>query len=310
MLHAEKENTMTDKVLVLGANGRFGRAAHKAFTDAGWNVTALVRPGKSHGGKTIEADASDAAALSAAAKGFDVIVNALNPPYDKWAAMLPVLTASVIAAARTSGATVLMPGNVYNYGINPPTVLSADTPQAATDGKGALRVEMERAFRDAPNIRTIILRGGDFIEAEKTGNWFDSQITNKVVKGVITYPGPTDQIHAWAYLPDMARAAVQLCEIRENLPRFADVPFAGFALTGDELITAVEAATDKTLKVKTVPWGIMSAIGIFSPVIREVVAMRYLWNKPHQLDGCALNTLLPDFKPTPLNVAMQQVLHS
>lgn len=39
---------MTDKVLILGANGRFGRATHKAFTDAGWDVTALVRPGKSH----------------------------------------------------------------------------------------------------------------------------------------------------------------------------------------------------------------------------------------------------------------------
>jgi len=301
---------MSDKVLILGANGRFGRGAYKAFCDAGWDVTALVRPGKTHSGKVIEADASDPAALSEAAKGFDVIVNALNPPYHKWAELLPVLTASVIAAARSSGATVLIPGNVYNFSTNPPAILSADTPQTATKGKGALRVEMERSFRDAPNVRTIILRGGDFIEAEKTGNWFDSQITNKVAKGVITYPGPTDQVHAWAYLPDMARAAVQLCEIRETLPRFADIPFGGFALTGDELITAVEGATEKKLKVKTVPWSIMSAIGLFSPVIREVIAMRYLWNKPHQLDGSALNALLPEFKPTPLKAALQQALHS
>lgn len=301
---------MTDKVLILGANGRFGRGAYRAFSDAGWDVTALVRPGKTHRGKVIEADASNPVALSEAAKGFDVIVNALNPPYHKWAELLPVLTASVIAAARTSGATVLIPGNVYNYSTNPPTLLSAETPQTATNGKGALRVEMERSFRDAPNIRTIILRGGDFIEAEKTGNWFDGQITNKIDKGIITYPGPTDQTHAWAYLPDMTRAAVQLCEIRETLPRFADIPFEGFALTGDELITAVEDAIDQKLKVKTVPWGIISAVGIFSPLIREVVAMRYLWNKPHRLDGTAMDVLLPDFKPTPLRVALQQALQS
>ena len=301
---------MTKNVLILGANGRFGRATHAAFTNAGWNVTALVRPGKARRPNTIEADASDASALSKAAQGFDVIVNALNPPYHKWEKLLPILTASVIAAARSSGATVLIPGNVYNYSTNPPKILSADTPQTATKGKGALRVEMERSFRDAPNIRTIILRGGDFIEAEKTGNWFDSQITNKVDKGVITYPGATDQTHAWAYLPDMARAAVELCEIHETLPKFADIPFAGFALTGDELINAVETATDKTLKVKTVPWGIMSAIGLFSPLIREVVAMRYLWNKPHRLDGTALKSLLPDFKPTALDVAMREVLQS
>lgn len=301
---------MTKKVLILGANGRFGRATHKAFSDAGWDVTALVRPGKAKRPNTIEADASDAKALSTAAQGFDVIVHALNPLYHKWEEMLPKLTAAVITAARTSGATVLIPGNVYNYSTNPPEVLSAETPQTATNGKGALRVEMERSFRDAPNVRTIVLRGGDFIEVEKTGNWFDGQITNKVDKGVITYPGLTDQTHAWAYLPDMARAAVELCEIRETLPRFADIPFAGFTLTGAQLIDAVETATDKKLKVKAVPWRIMSAIGIFSPLIREVIAMRYLWNKPHRLDGTALKALLPDFKPTPLHIAMREVLHS
>ncbi|MHA1127617.1 MAG: NAD(P)H-binding protein [Alphaproteobacteria bacterium] len=300
---------MTNNVLILGANGRFGRAALTAFTDAGWNVTALVRPGTAKGPNTIEADASDPVALSKAAQGFDVLINALNPPYHKWESVLPVLTASVIAAARSSGATVLMPGNVYNFGTTPPKNLTADTPQSATSGKGAMRVELERAYRDA-NIRTIILRGGDFIEAQKTGNWFDSQITNKVDKGIISYPGPLDQIHAWAYLPDMARAAVDLCEIRETLPRFADIPFSGFALTGSELITAIEAATSKTLQVKKIPWGIMSFIGLFSPLVREVVAMRHLWNEPHQLDGAAMIKLLPTFEATPLNVAMAQALRS
>lgn len=302
---------MPKKVLVLGANGRFGRGAMTAFNNAGWDVTALVRPGKSsENSKVIEADASDPIALSAAAKGFDVLVNALNPPYHKWKSMLPVLTDSVIKAAQTSGATVLIPGNVYNFGTNPPTVITDQSPQTAASGKGALRVEMERRFRDAAGIQTIILRGGDFIENEKTGNWFDSQITNKIDKGIITYPGPKDQVHAWAYLPDMTRAAVDLCEIRETLPRFTDVPFNGYALTGDELIGAIEKATGKTLTVKTVPWGIMSVIGWFSPLIREVVSMRYLWNKPHRLDGAALQKLLPEFQPTPLARAMTQVLRS
>lgn len=300
---------MTKNVLILGANGRFGRAALNAFTEAGWNVTALVRPGKAKAPNTIEADATDPVALSKAAEGFDVLVNAVNPPYHKWEAILPVLTASVIAAARSSGATVLIPGNVYNFGTTPPKNLTTDTPQTANSGKGAMRVELERTYRDA-NIRTIILRGGDFIEAEKTGNWFDSQITNKIDKGIITYPGPLDQVHAWAYLPDMARAAVELCEIRESLPRFADVPFGGFALTGNELIAAVETATNKSLSVKKIPWGIMSVIGMFSPLVREVIAMRHLWNEPHQLDGTAMAKLLPAYEATPLDDALTQVLRS
>lgn len=300
-----------NKILILGANGRFGRATTQAFTDAGWQVTKLVRPGKGQGGDTIEADASDPVALSKAAQGFDVLIHALNPPYDKWAKELPRLTAAVIAAARSSGATVLFPGNVYNFGLNLPPVLDENTSQTNAVGKGALRADMERSFREAGDVRTIVLRAGDFIEATRTNGWFDDQITNNVhSKGSISYPGPLDAVHAWAYLPDMARAAVGLCEIRETLPTFSDVPFEGFSLTGEQLITAVEAGAGKTLKRKNIPWGIMALLGVFIPLVKEVIAMRYLWNMPHRLDGTKLARLLPDFKPTSLKDAMKQVLQS
>ena len=290
---------MTKTALILGANGRFGRAAMAAFTDAGWQTTALMRPGKAQGRpNVVEADASDASALVKAAKGFDVIVNALNPPYDKWAEMLPSITEATIAAARASGATLLVPGNVYNYGQNMPEMLSVGTPQIARDGKGRLRVEMENTLRTASDIRVIILRGGDYIERRKTGNWFDSMIMNKVDKGIVTYPGPLDVVHAWAYLPDMARAAVGLCEIRETLPRFADIPFGGFVLTGAELVSLAEEAVGSGLKIRRTPWVLLSLLGRFVPVVREVVAMRYLWNRPHRLDNSALESLLPEFRPT------------
>ncbi len=300
---------MTKRVLILGANGRFGRAAMKAFSDAGWQTTALVRPGKAAGQtRVIEADASDADALAKAAQGFDVIVNALNPPYDKWTELVPPLTNTAIAAARASGATLLVPGNVYNYGKDMPELLRADTPQVARDGKGKLRVEMENTLRAASDIQVIILRGGDYIEAEKTGNWFDSQIMNKVDKGILTYPGPLDTVHAWAYLPDMASAAVALCEIRETLPRFADIPFGGFALTGAELVAVAERAAGRSLKVKQTPWGLLAFLGKFMPVVREVVEMRYLWNRPHRLDNAPLEALVPEFKPTPLNQTIKDSL--
>ncbi len=300
---------MTKTALILGANGRFGRAAMTAFTDAGWQTTALVRPGKAQGRpNVVEADASDASALVRVAKGFDVIVNALNPPYDKWAKLLPPITEATIAAARASGATLLVPGNVYPYGKNMPEVLSAGTPQIARDGKGRLRVEMENALRAASDIRVIILRGGDYIERRKTGNWFDSMIMNKVDKGVVTYPGPLDVVHAWAYLPDMARAAVGLCEIRKTLPRFADIPYGGYALTGAGLVAAAERAVGRPLKVKRTPWGMLAFLGVFVPLLREVVAMRYLWNRPHRLDNATLEALLPTFAPTPPDQAIKDSL--
>ena len=107
-----------------------------------------------------------------------MIVNALNPPYARWRHDLPRLTANAIAAAKASGATVMIPGNVYHYGALLPARLAEDTPAAPTTRKGRLRVEMERAYADAgtEGVRTIILRAGDFIERRRTGNWFDSYI--------------------------------------------------------------------------------------------------------------------------------------
>ena len=44
------------------------------------------------------------------------------------------------------------------------------------------------------------------------------------------------------------------------------------------------------------------------PVVREVVEMRYLWNRPHRLDNAPLEALVPEFKPTPLDQAIKDSL--
>ena len=297
------------KVIILGAKGRFGRAALHAFRDAGWEVTAFARdwPEDQADHAVAIGDVTDTATLAAACAGQDVIVNAINPPYEKWAAVLPDITRSVIAAARASGATVIVPGNVYNYGADAPEVLREETPWRPTTRKGTLRATMEGAYRDA-GVPTIVLRGGDFIEAAKTGNWFDSQIAAKARKGRTVYPGPLDRVHAWAYLPDMARAAVMLAERRDSLAPFTQVNFPGYALTGAELAEAIGQAVGRKQKIGGLPWWLIRILGLVQPAMREVMEMRYLWQVPHRLDGTRLHDLLPGFTPTPLPEAMKAVL--
>jgi nucleoside-diphosphate-sugar epimerase len=301
---------MTQQVIILGAKGRFGRAAADAFLAAGWAVrglarswdTGLVDPRV----ERVTADAFDADALSSAVMGADVIVNALNPPYPTWARDVPRLTASVIAAAKASGASVLLPGNVYNYGARMPPVLSEATPHRPTTRKGRLREAMENAYAEAADdgVQTIILRAGDFIEREKTGNWFDTYIAVNAARGRVTYPGPLQHVHAWAYLPDLARAMVGLAEKRGSLGPFVPVGFEGFNLTGRELVEAMQRVAGRKLKIGGMPWGAMRLISPFAPTIREVLEMRYLWTMPHAIDGSKLAALLPDFRPTPLIVAL------
>ena len=137
-------------VTVLGAKGRFGRAAVAAFVQAGWGVTAFGRgldAASFADVKIVQGDARESAVVTQACTGADVIIYAINPPYAAWAAEVPKLSQSVIAAARATGATVLIPGNIYNYGAGMPPVLNEQTRWQPTTRKGHLRVEMEEAFR-------------------------------------------------------------------------------------------------------------------------------------------------------------------
>jgi len=296
-------------VIVLGAKGRFGRAVVTAFAAAGWQVTGLARSWRDapQGIARVTADVTDMDALRQACAGHDLIVHAVHPPYHLWPKTVPLLTRSVIAAAKATGATVAIPGNIYNYGTAMPPVLREDTPWVADTRKGAIRIRMENAFRDS-GVRTIVLRMGDFIEGPRTGNWFEDHIAAKAREGQLKYPGPMTVLHAWAFLPDAARALALLAEQRASFDRFEEFGFAGSTLTGQAMADAVATAVGRPVRVRPFPWAALRVMGLSSPLMREVREMRYLWQVPHQIDGAKLRATLPDFRATPAADVIAQAL--
>jgi nucleoside-diphosphate-sugar epimerase len=303
----------TGSVIVLGANGRLGQACVKAFYDEGWSVAALARA--SNQGVTLnhvdylEGDALDGEALSSAVGGYDVIINAVNVPYSGWSAMTPKLTDAVALAAASTGATVIVPGNLYHYGETMPALLSEATPANPSTHLGKIRQSMERAYQTRSakeGFQTLILRAGDYLDGRKTGGWFDSHIGAKLDNGEVTYPGNLFATHAWAYLPDYARAMVALAGIRDELPAFHAMGFPGHTMTGQQLVDGLRAALGRDLKLKSVPWPFLKIASVFAPNLKGVVDMAYLWNTPHAIDPKVFDALIPDFKPTPLYQVLAQ----
>lgn len=273
---------MSNKVLILGPSGRFGRHAAEAFWNAGWQVTLFDR----------QTDSLDDKAMNA-----DVIVNGWNPPYNKWLTELPKQTQSIIAAARKSGATVLIPGNIYGYGDTSPSLLTATTPKAARNPLGRVRNQMEEAFRSA-GVRTIVVRAGDFIDTQASGNWFDKIIAANLGKGRVVSPGDIDALHSWAYLPDLGRAAVALAERRQALDPFQEVLFPGFTLSIRDMATLLETLTGQRLTIKRLNWLPIQLARPFWPLAGGLLEVRYLWSMPHRLDEADMTRLLPGFRAT------------
>jgi nucleoside-diphosphate-sugar epimerase len=285
---------MTKTALILGASGKFGRACSIAFKADGWSVRHYDR-------KTD---------MTKAAIGADIIVNGLNPPaYHNWAKLIPEITADVIAAAKASGATVILPGNVYPLG-NTPGIWDENTPHNPNSRKGKIRKEMEEAYRRAvqDGVQTINLRAGDIIDPDSKETIFDMVMFKGLNKGKLTLMGRADIPHAYCYTPDFARAAVALANKRDQLQPYEDIPFAGQTLSGTEIKETLETLLNRPLKTGHFPWIMMRLLSPFWELARELTEMRYLWETAHQLSDKKLKRLLPDFEMTPSHTVLANVL--
>ena len=306
-------------VLVLGANGRFGLAAAQAFDAAGWTVLAHVRrdaaAGMPAGARLVRGELAGLAALLAGADAPSVVVHALNPIYTRWnEEALPLARAGMDLAERL-GARFMLPGNVYNFGAGMPARIDESAPQRPTTTKGRLRAEMEAELMRrgaAGRLRSIVVTAGDFFGGG-TGSWFDQAIVKSIAAGKLVYPGPLELVHAWAYLPDLARAFVALASV--DTQPFERFHFSGHAPTGREFLAATERAAAslglapaRGWRHGTMPWTTIRALGVVVPMWRELARMSYLWQVPHALDGAKLAARCPQLTTTPLVEALRDSL--
>jgi nucleoside-diphosphate-sugar epimerase len=308
--------------IIVGATGRLGAACVQEFAAAGWRVSALARhipldKGGSHPGiDWIDADITDVSKASAAVTSADVLIYAANPPYTKWPIQALAMANSALDLARAKRATFFFPGNVYNFGASMPPVLTEQTAQQPSTVKGKIRcdIENEISSRTMQGMRAVTLRAGDFFGAG-SGSWLDMFIAKKIQRGKLVYPGPLDVMHAWAYLPDLARTFVALAETRQTLEANAVFHFAGHSVKGREFLHALEtAAHSQHLNQRdrfthgTMPWGFYRLLKHVIPILREVVEMEYLWRTPHSLDETRLQSVIGEVPHTPLVPALAAAL--
>ena len=319
--------TSRPTALVLGARGRFGEAAVRAFSQAGWNVVAQARRGApdaaTSGVTWLQGDVQDTAALAAAAGAAQVVVHALNPAYTAWATQaVPLLDAS-LRVARTLGARLMMPGNVYNFGTAMPAVVHEGTPQQADSRKGRIRVVMEQRLAQAAragSVQSVVVRAGEFFGSGR-GSWFDRALVKDIHRGRMTYPGAQDVRIAWAYVPDLAQAFVRVADRGLDdgaLAPFEALHFSGHSLSASDWIGQLAPlahqerwiADDEDIRCGALPWRLIRLGASVVPMWRELVEMQYLWNTPHALSGERLVQLIGAEPRTPLSLAACQALEA
>ena len=302
--------------LVLGATGGSGGEIAAALLRRGWKVRALVRDTK-RGNLTQNidwqaGDAMNATDVARAARGVEIIVHAVNPPgYRNWNKLVLPMIDNTIAAARSTGARIVLPGTVYNFGPDALPLLGETSPQRPLTRKGAIRVDMERRLEQAAQegVRSLILRCGDFFGPHAGNNWFAVMVKpGKPVRSV-TYPGRRDLRHNWAYLPDVGETVARLLERESDLAVFERFHFAGHWVDGHTMADAIRHAVgNPQLSVRSFPWWLVTLASPFVTLFRELREMHYLWQQPLQLDNRKLVSLLGSEPQTRLDQATRETL--
>ena len=308
--------------LVLGATGGIGGEVARQLRDAGWTVRALKRGmadavQQRDGITWFRGDALERADVMRAAAGCSVIVHAVNPPgYHDWAKLVLPMVDNSVAAAIALGATVVLPGTVYNFGPDAFPVLTEDAPQHPVTRKGAIRVQLEQRLEAASRqgARAIIVRAGDFFGPKCGNSWF-SQGLVKPGQPVRTISNPASPGigHQWAYLPDVARTMVLLLSRREQLAAFERFHIAGhWDADGRQMAEAIQRVvhrhTPRTPRIVRTPWGLMRLAAPFVTTLRELQEMRYLWTQPVRLTNRRLLEVLGHEPHTPLDEAVEASL--
>ncbi len=303
--------------LVIGAAGGVGGATAAALARHGWTVRGLARRPRppSAGIEWVLGDAMNAADISRAAEGAQLIVHAANPPgYRNWATEVLPMIDNTIAAAKAVGARIVLPGTVYNFGPDAFPMLREDSPQHPTTRKGAIRVEMEKRLQAAAaaGAPALIVRAGDFFGPNTTGNsYFSAAMVQPgaPVKRIID-PARRGASHAWAYLPDLAETIALLVDRESELAAFERFHFPGHQLAPGEMAAAIRRATgNPDLRAWPFPWPLVVALQPLVRLFREMAEMRYLWRETLVLDGGKLKAFLGAALPaTPLDAAVRDTL--
>jgi nucleoside-diphosphate-sugar epimerase len=251
---------------------------------------------------------ADASSVRAALRGADAVVYLVGVPYNHFE-LHPVVMRQTLDAAIAEGVgQMLLVGTVYPYGRPQQTPAREDHPREPHTFKGKMRKQQEDLLLEADaagKIRGTVLRLPDFYGPRVKNSFLDSVFTAAAKGGTANLIAPIDRPHQFVYVPDVGPVVLDLLRHPEAHGRWWHLAGDGTASV-QEIVAMVGQLAGKSLKTRAVGTGMLRVIGLFQPVMRELVEMNYLLTDPFILDDSALRALLRDVKTTPLQEGLRE----
>ena len=243
----------------------------------------------------------DPGSVRAACRGIDIIVYLIGVPYNQFA-LHPVLMQKTLDGALAEGVQrIVLIGTVYPYGRARTPKVSEDHPREPHTFKGRMRKAQEDLLLKAHNegrIQAAILRLPDFYGPHIDKSFLDSVFKAAAHGGAANMIGPIDLPHEFVFAPDVGPVVLALTAKPEAYGKWWNLAGPG-AITQREIANKVFALAGREPKLRVAGKTMLRVIGLFQPIMRELVEMHYLITEPLLMDDTALHRLLGPIHKTP-----------
>jgi len=308
---------MKSNYLILGATGAIGYGFTRTLLDNKIPATLLVRNrekaeklfGKNDLLEIEEGDVTDLEKLKEVAKDKQFIFHGINYPYNLWEGNMKKATENVIEAASQNKATIIFPGNIYEFdNVKEITEDKVANPQTK---KGKIRLElfdMLKQAADEGKCKVIFVRLPDFFGPNVTNGLIKPVFANAAKKKPVNWLVTADVPHQFVFTPDAGRVMYLLSK-KKDLPAFANYNFGGYEVASvKELAKMISSITGGPDKVNVIPKWMIGILALFNPVVKEIKENFYMFENNVRLNDEKLKKDLPEFRPTPIEEALRETV--
>ena len=225
----------------------------------------------------------------------------------------PILMRKTINGAVAAGVRrMMLIGTAYPYGRPQTATVTEDHPRYPHTFKGLMRKEQEEilfATHAAGKIEACELRLPDFYGpgVEKSFLWNAFVAAKKGGRAQLV--GPIDTPHQFVFVPDVGPIVARLLTAEGAWGRAWNFAGSGVA-TQREIVTKIFAAAGKPVKMVVAGKTLLRVMGLFNPLMREMVEMHYLQTDPVLMDDSRLEKLLAGLRRTSYDEGVRLTLEA
>jgi nucleoside-diphosphate-sugar epimerase len=254
-------------------------------------------------------DPGNAASVRNALRGIDTLVYLVGVPYYQFQ-LHPQLMRTTVGGAVAEGVQrIVLIATVYPYGY-PTRPVTESHPRNPHTFKGRMHEEQEEILLDADaagKLRGTILRLPDFYGPGVDASFLASLFQAAAHGGTATMVGPIDTPHEFVYVPDVGPVVLALAQRPEAYGTWWNLAGAG-AMTQRQIADMVFAMAGAPPKIRVAGKFILRLLGLFDPLLRELVEMNYIQTNPVLLDDTALTKLIGPIHKTPYEEGLRACL--